>query len=176
MNKDLTLINPTSSLRDSYDSLVKEFVARGEDLVPFVLAVPYEDFGGFLRTLHDYADGVGLPAGFVPHSTYWLVNAGKEILGVSNLRHRLTPNLQREEGNVGYGVRPSARRKGFGTVLLAETLQTAKAKGLTRVLITCGKSNLGSVQVILRNGGVFESEEFIPERGEVVQRFWIELS
>jgi len=143
VNEDITLINPTSFLRDSYDSLVKEFVARGENLVPFVLAVPYEDFEGFVRTLHEYADGVGLPAGFVPRSTYWLVKAGNEIVGVSILRHKLTPKLQREGGHIGYGVRPSGRRKGFGTVLLAETLKMAKAKGLNRVLITWKGVRLG---------------------------------
>ena len=175
MSEDVTLIEPTTVLRDSYDSLVREFISRGENLIPFVLALPYQDFEDFVRILHEYADGLGVPVGFVSHSTYWLLKDGKEIVGVSNLRHRLTPKLEREGGHIGYGVRPSERRKGYATTLLAKTLSMAKAKGLSRLLLTCGKSNIGSVRVILRNGGVMDSEEFIPERGEVVQRFWIEL-
>ena len=47
--------------------------------------------------------------------------------------------------------------------------------GIDRALVTCGKENVGSVRVILGNGGVFESEEFNPEGGEVVQRYWIQV-
>ena len=28
-------------------------------------------------------------------------------------------------------------------------------------------------QVIRRNGGLLESEEFLPDRGETVQRYWL---
>jgi predicted acetyltransferase len=42
------------------------------------------------------------------------------------------------------------------------------------VLVVCDKGNVGSEQVILRNGGVFESEA-AEEDGDVVKRFWIEL-
>ncbi len=175
-SEQIILIEPTTSLRESYDSLVREFVSRGEQLIPFVLSFPYDDFEGLVRSFQELKAGRGLPAGFVSHSTYWLVRAGKQIVGVSNLRHRLTPKLEREGGHIGYGVRPSERQKGYGTVLLAKTLERARAEGLTRVLITCGKSNIGSVRVILRNGGVFDSEEFIPEREEIVQRYWIQLN
>ena len=41
--------------------------------------------------------------------------------------------------------------------------------------MTCGKQNQGSSKIILGNGGVLESEEFIAERSEVVQRYWIEI-
>jgi len=44
---------------------------------------------------------------------------------------------------------------------------------LARVLVTCGKENRGSVTAIVRNGGVLDSEEFLVDRDEVVQRYWI---
>jgi predicted acetyltransferase len=83
--------------------------------------------------------------------------------------------LRKEGGHIGYGVRPSARRRGHGTELLRSTLLKAKELGLRKVLVTCGKENLGSVKVILVNGGVLESEEFMQPRNEVVQRYWIDL-
>ena len=175
-SEPITLIEPTTNLRESYDGLVRESVSRGEKLIPFVLTFPYNDFDGLVRRFQELKEGIGLPEGFVPHSTYWLVKDGKQIVGVSNLRHRLTPNLKREGGHIGYGVRPSERQKGYGTLLLAKTLEMARIRRLSRVLITCGKNNVGSVQVILRNGGVFDSEELVPGRGVIVQRYWIELS
>jgi predicted acetyltransferase len=174
--EQIELIEPTARLRESYTGLLREFVSRGEKLIPFVLEFPHDDFDGLLRRFQEVKAGIGLPDGFVPHSTYWLVRNGEQVLGVSNLRHRLTPKLQQEGGHIGYGVRPSERQKGYGTRLLSETLVVAKAHGISRVLITCAKTNLGSVQIILRNGGVFDSEEFLPARGEVVQRYWIDLA
>jgi predicted acetyltransferase len=139
------------------------------------LSFPFADFDALLAELEDASKGIGLSEGFVPHSTYWLVRDGKDIVGVSNLRHSLTPFLLREGGNIGYGIRPSARRKGFGREILSLTLPKARQKGLSRVLVTCGRENLGSARIIVHNGGVLESEEFSDERDEWVQRYWIKL-
>jgi predicted acetyltransferase len=171
----LQLRKPSRDLRDSYGGLIAEIESAREKRIPFPLSFPFEDFDALLAKLEDATKGIGLPEGFVPHSTYWLVRGGNEIVGVSNLRHSLTPFLLREGGNIGYGIRPSARRNGFGREILRLTLPKARELGLARVLVTCGKENRGSARIILGNGGVFESEEFSAERGEIVQRYWIEL-
>ena len=167
---------PSVALRDSYRALVREFVEAGEPLVPFTLEFAHDDFDAFVERLGACSRGEGLPPGFVPHTTLWLVGDGKEVLGVSNLRHVLTPRLLVEGGNIGYGVRPSARRQGHATRLLQGTLEHARGIGLDSVLLTCAKGNAASVATIRRCGGVFDSEEFIPARNEVVQRYWIDLA
>lgn len=171
----MELIPPSSRFEGSYRSLIAELSARREPFIPFPLAFPHDDFPALLAKLAEHAEGRGIPSGFVPNSTYWLVD-GAEILGVSNIRHRLTPALRLEGGNIGYGVRPSARRKGVGTELLRQTLAAAKRHDLPKVVLTCGKPNLGSVKVILANGGRLQSEEFVATRNEVVQRYWIDLA
>lgn len=138
----LALIRPNANLRDSYCALIAEFVANGDALVPFTLSFDHTDFDKFLTKLDDCYRGVGIPNGFVPHSTFWLVRGGNEVVGVSNIRHTLTPALLREGGHIGYGIRPAYRRQGLGIA-------------------------------ILRNGGILESEEYVADRGEVVQRYWI---
>jgi predicted acetyltransferase len=166
---------PQPALADSYRAMVAEFTARGEALIPFPLAFENTDFAAFVAKLDDCSRGVGLPEGFVPNSTFWLVD-DDEVVAVSNLRHRLTHNLRIEGGNIGYGVRPSARRRGHATELLRRTLDEARAVGLAEALLTCAKANAGSVATIVRCGGKLDSEEFIPTRGEVVQRYWIALA
>jgi predicted acetyltransferase len=156
------LVPPTAVFRESYCSLVSEVIAAGEAFVPFVLE------------FEDCARGVALPPGFVAHSTYWLVSDCTTVVGVSNIRHSLTDSLRREGGNIGYGIRPSARRRGFGTTILQKSLNRAAQLGLTRVLVTCGKDNVGSAKAIARNGGILASEEYLAARGEIVQRYWIE--
>lgn len=175
MREALRLQSPSADLRDSYRSLIAELESAGEKRVPFTLSFAFDDFEALLARLRDESNGIGLPEGFVPHSTFWLVRNGEEIVGVSNLRHSLTPFLLREGGNIGYGIRPSARRNGYGREILKMTLREARSLGLARVLVTCGKSNLGSVRIILAAGGVFESEEFSVERDEMVRRYWIDL-
>ena len=169
----IELLPPAATFRESYCSLISEVIAAGEALVPFVLEFEHDDFGAFLRRLEDCARGIALPRGFVAHSTYWLVCERTTVVGVSNIRHSLTDSLRRDGGNIGYGIRPSARRRGFGTTILQKSLSRAAQLGLTSVLVTCAKENIGSAKAIVRNGGVLESEDYLPARGEIVQRYWI---
>ena len=171
----LGLVAPGLDLVVSYRELVEEFRQQGERPVPFTLEYPSGDAHSLIARFARDRNGIDLPADFVPHSTFWLVRDSVEVVGVSNLRHRLSPVLLRHGGNIGYGIRPSARRRGFGKEILNQTLRRAEQIGLTRVLVTYGKQNERSAKVIVASGGVLESEEFIAERGEIVQRYWIEL-
>ena len=173
MRQDVELIIPNAKFRDSYRSLVAEFLANGEPLVPFTLAFEQTDFDALLVKLDACARGIGIPEGFVAHSTFWLVRGETEVVGVSNIRHSLTPSLLREGGNIGYGIRPSVRRQGYATAILAQSLKHASGFGLQRVLITCGKKNVASAKTICRNGGVFDNEEYLTDRDEIVQRYWV---
>ncbi|HUP98583.1 MAG TPA: GNAT family N-acetyltransferase [Usitatibacter sp.] len=166
---------PHPALADSYRALVREFDDRDEMRVPFPLDWDCADFAAFIARLDAASRGEGLPQGFVPHSTFWLVDEAGEVVAVSNLRHRLTDGLRVEGGNIGYGVRPSARRRGHATELLRRTLAEAGALGLDRALLTCAKDNPGSIGTILRCGGRYDSEEFVESRGKVVQRYWIDI-
>lgn len=169
------LVAPTSEHADSYRALVREFVERKESMVPFTLGFAAEPFDAFLEKLAACSRGERIPEGFVPHSTFWLVRAG-EVVGVSNVRHRLTEALRRNGGNIGYSVRPSARGRGFARELLRLTLERARGLGLSEAWLTCAKSNAASVRTMLANGAVLVSEELIESRGEIVQRYRIPLA
>lgn len=167
------LVAPSAEYKDSYRALVAEFMSKGEELIPFTLSFPNENFEAFLAHLAGCERGIGIPADFVPHSTYWLVEHG-EVVGVSSLRHRLTGKLLEEGGHVGYGIRPSKRGRGLGKAILGLTLREAARRGIDRALITCAKANAASAAVIAAQGGILESEAFVERRGEVVQRWWVD--
>jgi predicted acetyltransferase len=133
-----------------------------------------EDYDGFLRRVGEENEGRRLDRGMVPISRFLLVQDG-QVLGNSRLRQRLTPELAHEGGNIGYDIRPSARRKGFGTVLLRLTLERAAAKGLDRVLITCDADNIGSIRIIEKNGGIFAAEVPGRDRSALIRQYWIAL-
>ena len=169
------LIAPHADYEASHRTFLEEFAACRERVVPWIVAEPYATFQAYVAMMEAASRGVGLRDGGVPHSTFWWVDANNEILGVSNLRHWLTDRLTKFGGHIGYGVRPSARGVGHATGLLRATLGEARRLGLRRVLLTCDKRNVASAKTILRNGGVFEEEEFMLEHERVVCRYWIDL-
>jgi predicted acetyltransferase len=119
--------------------------------------------------LAEVVPGPHLPAGWVPHPTLWWV-ADDRFLGVVDIRHALTAALTEVGGHVGYGVRPSARRRGHATAMLRAALPVATALGLQRVLVTCDEDNVGSIRVIEANGGILEDQ-----RGRKL-RYWLRTS
>jgi predicted acetyltransferase len=153
--------------------MIGELHDRGEELIPFPLSFDNTDFAAFVARLDAASRGEGIPADFVANTTYWLVDERGEVVAVSNLRHALTEKLRIEGGHIGYGVRPSARRRGHATEILRRTLEQARERGIEEALVTCAKENMGSRGAILRCGGRRHSEDFVERRGEVVQRYWI---
>ena len=164
---------PHAALADSYRAMVREMHEAGEDLVPFPLSFDNTDFAAFLAKLAGCERGEGIPEGFVPHSTFWLVDERGEVVAVSNLRHGLTEKLRVEGGHIGYGVRPSARRRGHATQILRRTLGEARALGIEEALVTCAATNAGSAGAIRQCGGRLHSEEYVESRGQVVSRYLI---
>lgn len=74
-------------------------------------------------------------------------------------------------GHIGDGVRPSERKKGVATKMIALALKECKKIGIDKVLLVCDKENIGSSKSIQNNGGILENEVIID--GIVEQRFWI---
>ena len=127
-----------------------------------------------IKNLLAFPNGVEVKPGFVNHSTFWLIDEKRTLLGVANLRHQLTPRLEKDGGHIGYGVRPSVRGQGHATRLLSLTLLEAKRNGINRALLTCDKQNIASSKVILKNGGSLDAE-YDDENGITKQRYWIEI-
>ncbi len=174
--KEIQLIEPSEELEETYTEYVQECRGAGEEMSPWVLDRPMDNFASLISWLREQSEGIGLKEGFVSHSTFWLVDTNGLILGVSNLRHKLTDHLWREGGHIGYGVRPSERGKGYGTLMLKLVLEKAKELGLEKVLITCDKDNPASARVIQKNGGKLDNELVAKESGKMKQRYWIELA
>ena len=113
--------------------------------------------------------------GKVPDSVFFLLDEERDrLLGAVNIRHYLNDRLLRDGGHIGDGVRPSERRKGYGTELVRLALIECKKLGIDSVLMFCDKNNVASAKTIVRNGGVLE-EEFINEDGEIEQKYRIDL-
>ena len=121
------------------------------------------------------ARGDDLPPGFVPALQFAAMDPSGELVGMIQLRLRLTQVLLRAGGNIGYSVRPDCRRRGYAGLMLDDCLRRAATLGMSRVLITCSPLNLASRRTILSCGG--QLENVVPgSSGQPVERYWIELS
>jgi predicted acetyltransferase len=179
----LDLVEPSLALGDAYWALLGDFRAAGEiyrvhgsGAGSELATLARKALPDFIRQLDEQSRGIGLPTGYVPASSFWLVRRGDGVMvGVSNLRHGLIPALEDVGGHIGYSIRPSERCKGYGTRILALTTEKARARGLGQVLLTCDTDNLGSARVIEKNGGVLASSGVSATSGTHVLRYWIAL-
>jgi predicted acetyltransferase len=132
-----------------------------------------EGFAAWVRRLTSFADTARpVPEGLV-HCTYWWIVEGDTVLGAISLRHELNDFLLRAGGNIGYGIRPSARGRGLAGWALAAVLPYARGLGLDRVLLTCHVTNEASRRTIERQHGVLEDVRDT-ELGRL-RRYWIAL-
>lgn len=168
----MRLIKPTKQYEQSWKNTIREFEEEG---ISGFWNLPKKptDLDEYIELTEKNSRGEYVPNGWtVPTSTYWLID-NEEIVGHVNIRHELNERLEKRGGHIGYAIRPSARKKGYGIKILELGLLQAKELGLHRLLITCHDTNIPSQKIIERNGGIF-SDEIVFE-GERIQRYWVEV-
>jgi GNAT superfamily N-acetyltransferase len=184
MTAGACLVPPSTDLHASYLDALAEYHAEGTNLHLDAARLADPDvFAGFVAALRLEASDVGAalrafaelgvlayegvdPAQAVPETVLWWVDASG-YLGRIALRHRLTAALLVKGGNIGYEVRPSARRRGHASAMLAAALPVAAALGIEWARIDCDVANVASRRVIEKNGGLLEMQE----RGSLY--FWV---
>ncbi|WP_117170096.1 GNAT family N-acetyltransferase [Paraliobacillus sediminis] len=168
------LAQPTVDLKTKYIDFYQEWKESEEEMIPFVIKKDPENFQSLLNYLSDCEKGIEPPESWIPESsTYWLVD-NHELIGVVNIRHRLTEPLFNGGGHIGYGIRPSKRNNGYAIQILSLALEKAKEMNLEEVLLVCNSTNTASNKVILNNGGISD-KDFIDEKNNTLKRYWIKL-
>ena len=108
--------------------------------------------------------------GFVTAHTFFALDNDK-IVGIINARHELNDYLLNFGGHIGYSVRKSERRKGYGKKMLNYISEFLFSLGLEKILITCDKMNIASKRTIESCGGILENEVATEDRTTL--RYWI---
>lgn len=159
------------SINDGKDiyNLLQEMPKEENGLINKANGLSFEEFQAWLKAKQIESEQEGLVDGWkVPSTTFWLYVDGVPV-GFGNLRHFLTEALSKAGGNIGYGIAPQFRGKGYGNILLKLLLQEARKIGLEKVLVTIHLDNIPSQKVALANGGV------ISEKTEERYLIWIDL-
>ena len=173
---NIELVRLTSEYKKQLFEMLEEWkediIVNHTDMSPWkIWANDFHDFDHYLNNL-DTAEET--QNGWVPDTTLFCLDKDRNIfVGAVNIRHYLNDALRKTGGHIGDGIRPSERRKGYATAMIALALEECKRLGIRKVLMCCDKENIGSAKSITKNGGILENE--VEAEGHIEQRYWIQL-
>ena len=174
MTDILALTAPTMDYKDQVLAFKAELLAENSG---------FDGCAGLneAETYEEWLDFRGREArkGWVLSNTWLTVRkSDNRVVGIIDCRTALTDFLRQYGGHIGYCIRPTERRKGYAREQLRLALETYRAAGEGKVLVTCDKDNPASERAILANGGVLENEVADePGLGNsgIIRRYWITL-
>jgi predicted acetyltransferase len=170
---ELILIRPSYELKEAIWEFRQEYFDFGEPHINGTCGMTnFDNFEEWLELVLSIEKDK-LRNG-VHASTFFSVRkTDNKIIGSVQLRHFLTPELENHGGHIGYGIRPSERRKGYGKQQLLLALDEASKLNIPKVMITCYKDNFRSAKTAISCGGKLTCENIY--EGKAQQIYWIEL-
>lgn len=167
--KKLKLVFPTIGLKDEWLSYNEEYRQNNPKAIHmgFRHGMSYEKW---LQRIIDDTNHKTMPSFLL-----FMVDDDNRIYGSISIRKNLNKFYSSIGGNIGYGIRPSERNKGYGKYILKLGLEECKKMGMDKVLVICVKSNTSSAKVIEANGGVLENEVYYEPEHNYMLRYWINL-
>ncbi len=112
----------------------------------------------------------------VPGKTFLLIRKNdNKIVGTINIRWNLSEKMLEFGGHIGYGIRPTERRKGYNKIQLYLVLLEAQKLNLDKVMLDCSVDNLGSDKTIKALGGILERCELDESDNTMTNVYWINV-
>ena len=112
----------------------------------------------------------------VPGKIFLLIRKNdNKIVGTINIRWNLSEKMLEFGGHIGYGIRPTERRKGYNKIQLYLVLLEAQKLNLDKVMIDCSVDNLGSDKTIKALGGILERCELDESDNTMTNVYWINV-
>lgn len=173
---DFTLIAPSKKFERQAFEYIQEFLKHNSEINGTSGLNRYDNYDEWLLKLEKSLDIPNISEDKVPGNTYFFIRTeDSKIIGMITIRHKLNEALLDRGGHIGYSIRPTERKKGYGTFMLKLALEKCRELNLSKVLITCNKMNVASAKVIQNNNGILENEVFNEAFSETTQRYWINV-
>lgn len=109
--------------------------------------------------------------------TFFVVRENdNKIIGMINIRYNISDDkLKTWASHIGYGIRPTERKKGYAKIALYLGLLEFKKIGEKRILLVCNIDNIGSNKTILSLGGKLEKTELDKYDNIITNYYWINV-
>ena len=172
MDINLTYRLPTLADQDALRAYVEEHYKNGEPGISASMNLTSMNYESWLNQVNR---NIEIPNGDWGRSYTLLCLNEKELVGLLSIRYELSEELRQKYGDIGYGVRPKERRKGYAAIMLRHALYICKEKGMEQVELGCFRDNTASIRTIKNNGGQLlrECEDF--KEGTISQYYSIKL-
>jgi len=154
------------------DDYIKEHLSNGENSISASTGLLSSEFNNWINQIH-INELYGNEC--FDKSSLYLCFDEDELIGLLGVRYDLAQEKRNIYGDIGYGVRPSKRNKGYATKMLKFGLNRCKGKGMHEVIVGCYKNNIASSSVIMKNGGVLFAENDNYKKGITSQYFIINI-
>ena len=172
-NETLEIVRFNEVSEQEYNDYIIEWESTNELIVPSATNRKGRSFLEMMnKWILDETDDA-YKNGFVPSTLYYMINDNRKIIGAIHFRQQLNDRLIQNGGNVGYGIRPSERRKGYATIMLYKLLKMLKNQKNEKVLITCDEDNIASAITIEKANGKLQDK--VSFQGVMTRRYWIYL-
>ena len=178
MNMDSIALTEASKIHEKQAMAYrKDHIDYGEKLINGSGGlIEYEDYDEWLKKISIQKE-IECSLIDTPATTYFTIRKkDNKIIGSVRLRHHLTEELRKDGGNIGYGICPSERGKGYGAIQLSLALEKAKELGMTHVMVHCTKDNKASSKIVISNGGLLIGEGFDEDERKVSEIYQIDIT
>ena len=179
-SKELILIKPTIEYEEQAKEMMEEAIkydANNPDIwAGYSSMQKCENYEEWLQKLDQDLDLKNIKPGRVPAATYFSVRKkDNKVIGIINIRYELNEYLENFGGHIGYSIRFTERKKGYGREQLLLALEKCKKININKVLITCIEDNIGSEKLIKSCGGIYEDTRYSQDEKHGFKRYWIDL-
>lgn len=179
--EEIILIKPSLQYKNQAKELIEETKKYDANNINiwsgFASMQKFDKYEDWLQKLDNDLDFENIKPGRVPAATYFSVKkSSNQIVGIVNIRYKLNEYLENYCGHIGYSIRFTERRKGYGHKQLCLALEECSRLNIKDVLITCRESNIASKKTIESCGGIYEDTRYSETEKDSFSRFWIRLN
>lgn len=161
-----------------YIEMYNEFIENKSDLIPDVLELKCktkDDYKKLLIELNNRKNGKHEDIDWYKGSYYFLAFDGNNLIGLGCIRNNLTKKGYEVWGNIAYGVRPSQRRKGYGTKIAEQLLNKCKELRIEEVILCHYEDNIISPKIFNKIGAKYTNSVNSTVNNKKIKRYRITL-
>ena len=170
-DEKLVIRFPSETDKNSWLDFVKDAKKFYSDATPLGFKGE-EYYREWLNNIINLNLGSNLKTGITPQSTFFMFS-GTRIVGYLTIKRKIIDS--KTVGQLYFNIRPSDRKKGYGTKLLTAALKKCKDIQMSQVIISCPDESLGAIKLIERHGGKLAETKFLKGTDIKMRIYLIEL-